>query len=106
MPPNTPTKRHKLRRRRLDPGCQPPIRTLLGAALCLHRDIHKDLLHDEEEEEKEEEEEEEDEEVRVVVGSYGGVDKTMDGQSCSRRRGKPEGGAGMCREHSVVVVVV
>ncbi|KAG0714939.1 hypothetical protein GWK47_013104 [Chionoecetes opilio] len=80
VPPNTPARRHRRWRRRLDPGCQPPIRTLLGAALRLHRD-----------------EEDEDKPIRVVVSGNGSVDGGgEEDQTCYRRRGRrtlpPEGG--------------
>ncbi|XP_045104485.1 uncharacterized protein LOC123499989 isoform X2 [Portunus trituberculatus] len=82
VPPNTPAKRHKLRRRRLDPGCQPAIRVLLGAALRLRGDLQRGAPQDEEDES--EYEEEDGIEMRVIGASD--VREARDEEESFRRR--------------------
>ncbi|XP_063865925.1 uncharacterized protein LOC135103491 isoform X2 [Scylla paramamosain] len=100
VPPNTPTKRHKLRRRRLDPGCQPAIRVLLGAALRLHGNLQSGAPQDEDEDEDEDEME-----MHIIVGSD--VGEARDEEESFRRRGRTtmrEGGMAEGMEERLIIM--
>ncbi|XP_042875858.1 mediator of RNA polymerase II transcription subunit 1.1-like isoform X2 [Penaeus japonicus] len=93
VPPNSPARKHRLHKRRIDQSSQPPIRTLLGAAIKLQGEVLKRQKENEVIEILAAGDEDEESEVEVLT-----VRRTSGGRGGGRRVNEGGGGGGVEEE--------